>query len=234
MKDVNQEGGILVNQPSPTGRPAASTCTERLALDRVAETRRTSLALRAGLNLADWKRVGLQLSRISDSSTWWLGDWLRYGREHYPRRYRQAVEETALDYQTLRNYAWVAGKVAPSERRPGLSFQHHAEVAPLPRSQQGTWLERAELNGWSRNRLRTEIRAAGRRDLPVAQVVQLRVDDAHLARWRQAADVEGRELLDWMTDILDQEADTARLLGGETPGTGGLVPRQLARLPAAG
>ena len=42
-----------------------------------------------------------------------------------------------LDYQTLRNYAWVARRFAMSRRRDTLSFGHHAEVPALPEPEQG-------------------------------------------------------------------------------------------------
>jgi hypothetical protein len=182
---------------------------DRLALDPSAVTRRTSLTLRTGLTVDEWLRVGLQISRVSDSSTWWLGDWLVYGRARYPDRYRQAVESTSLDYQTLRNYAWVAGKVGIERRRSALSFQHHAQVAPLPEPAQDEWLEKAERQGWSRNRLRAEIKAAAEGPGPESKVVQLRLDGEKLTRWRQAAEREGRDLLSWMTQGLDEAAGLA-------------------------
>jgi hypothetical protein len=178
------------------------------ALGGAAMTRRTSLALRAGLTVDEWLRVGLQIGRIADSSIWWLGDWLVYGRERYPDRYKQVIEKTALDYQTLRNYAWVAGRISSERRRVNLSFQHHVEVAPLADPVQDEWLARAEQNGWSRNRLRAEIRAALKGAEAEALVVQLRLDNEHLTRWRSAAVCEGRDLLTWMLRSLDDAAGT--------------------------
>ncbi|MFC7100812.1 LmbU family transcriptional regulator [Nonomuraea rubra] len=103
-----------------------------LTIDGVVQTRRTSLTLPKKMSIEAWKKVGQQIWRISDSSTWWLGDWLVYGQRRFPDRYQRAIEETSLDYQTLRNYAWVARKFSPGRRRASLSLQHHAEVAALP------------------------------------------------------------------------------------------------------
>jgi hypothetical protein len=196
MMDNTVRVAAAANYPNP----------DRLALDPSAVTRRTSLTLRTGLTVDEWLRVGLQISRVSESSTWWLGDWLVYGRQRYPDRYRQAVESTSLDYQTLRNYAWVAGKVDLERRRSALSFQHHAQVAPLPEPAQDEWLEKAERHGWSRNRLRAEIKAAAEGPRPESKVVQLRLDGEKLTRWRQAAERDGRDLLSWMTQGLDEAA----------------------------
>lgn len=174
-------------------------------------TGRTSLLLDEGLGFEDWSRVGTQLSCTRDSSTWWLGDWLVYGQARYPERYRRVIDSTAFDYQTLRNYAWVANRVSPSRRRAGLSFQHHAEVAPLSGPEQEHWLALAEEDGWSRNRLRAELRnARSRAGSPspseVQEGVRLRLGNEHLTRWEQAASQAGQELLQWVTEHLDEAA----------------------------
>src|SRR6266536_1438757 len=60
-----------------------------------------------------------------------MGAWLAHGQAAYRSRYRTAIEQTGLDYQTLRNYAWVAGRFELSRRRDTLSFGRHAEAAAL-------------------------------------------------------------------------------------------------------
>lgn len=175
------------------------------ALHANAVTRRTSLLLREGLTIEEWSRIGVQLDRTMDSSTWWLGDWLAYGRSRFPERYRQVIEVTSFDYQTLRNYAWVANRVPPLRRRPALSFQHHAEVAALDGAQQDEWLALAERNRWSRNRLRTEIRAALRTEKTADdEVLRLRIGNGRIDLWRAAAEEAGQELAQWMTQHLDE------------------------------
>src|ERR1700722_7401923 len=101
------------------------------SLDRTAATRRVSLALPPELPIEEWVHVGRQIAVIADSSAWWLGDWLLYGECSYPDRYRRAIEETSLNPQTLRNYAWVERKVPPSRLLDKLSVQHHMEGGPL-------------------------------------------------------------------------------------------------------
>lgn len=94
------------------------------------------------------------------SSAWCLGDWLAYGQAAFSGRYRDALGQTSLDYQTLRNYAWVARRFPVSRRRDTLSFGHHAETAALPGPEQDFWLRKAAGQRWSRNQLRQEIRAS--------------------------------------------------------------------------
>jgi hypothetical protein len=180
-------------------------------LTGLALTRQTSLSLKASLPLDDWLRVGLHIVRISDSSTWWLADWLIYGRELYPDRYVKAIKDTALDYQTLRNYAWVAGRVSVHRRRANLSFQHHAEVAALPEADQDKWLQEAEEHGWSRNRLRTEMRLASRSARSeTKQLVNFRIDDEHVRLWQEAASLEKQDLREWMVEALNKAASLSR------------------------
>jgi hypothetical protein len=121
---------------------------------------RTGMQLPRNLPFEKWLVIGRQLSVVGTSSSWCLGDWLIYGEDAYDGRYRDAIEQTSLDYQTLRNYAWVARRFPLSRRRDSLSFGHHAEVAVLSAPEQDFWLRKAEDLGWSRNRLRREVRAS--------------------------------------------------------------------------
>jgi hypothetical protein len=109
-----------------------------------------------------WLAIGVKLSTLSSSFAWCLGDWLVYGEVSYSGRYRDALERTSFEYQTLRNCAWVARKFPLSRRRDNLSFGHHAEVAALTEPEQAYWLRKAEELSWSRNRLRGEVRSSRR------------------------------------------------------------------------
>ena len=173
----------------------------------------TALQLRSGIAFDDWLDVGRQLSLIATASGWWLGDWLVYGQRTYRERYRTALETTALDYQTLRNYAWVARRFDRARRRLGLSFQHHAEVAAMAEPDQDIWLQRAERLGWSRNELRRQLSAARRRAIVVADeatiVVRMQVPARRERRWREAASAADQELDDWLASVADDAARAA-------------------------
>jgi hypothetical protein len=107
-----------------------------------------------------WVGIGSHLSNVMSASAWCLGDWLVYGEAAFNGRYREAIELTSLDYQTLRNHAWVARCFPMSRRRDRLSFTHHAEVAALAEPEQDFWLRKAEEHGWSAKRLRREVRTS--------------------------------------------------------------------------
>ena len=118
------------------------------------------LSLPQRISFEKWLGIGIRLSSILSSSAWCLGDWLVYGESAFEGRYREAVERTALDYQTLRNYAWVVRKFPLSRRRDKLAFGHHAEVAALSEPEQDYWLGKAEELRWTVKELRCQVRAS--------------------------------------------------------------------------
>ncbi|SDH07190.1 hypothetical protein SAMN05421505_11126 [Sinosporangium album] len=186
----------------------------RPGLDRAVVPRRTGLQFPRQIPLTSWERIGRQLSLIADSSAWWLGDWLVYGQDHYTDRYRTAIERTALDYQTLRNYAWVARRFSLPRRRDKLSFAHHAEVAALSEADQDLWLERADRHRWSRNRLRRELRqaqteakAVRRQPAAAPADLNLRPSREQLERWELAARIQDCDLTHWMVQGLETLAE---------------------------
>jgi hypothetical protein len=179
-----------------------------------------------------WADVGRQLSAVATSSAWCLGDWLIHGRRAYEGRYREAVKRTGLDYQTLRNYAWVARRFELSRRRDTLSFGHHAEVAALPEAEQDFWLRKADYLGWSTGQLRREVRSSlrGRSDAtrgteparcgraadvsqastptshPESQVIQVPLTFEQSRLCEQAAHRHGLPVPAWAAQILDHAA----------------------------
>ncbi|QXJ26676.1 LmbU family transcriptional regulator [Actinomadura graeca] len=182
--------------------------------DAGVRARRAELHIPVGLTLESWRHIGRNLRMITDSSGWWLGDWLVYGENRFPDRYRFVIEETALDYQTLRNYAWVARKFPACRRRDSLSLQHHAEIAALSESEQDRWLERAERGKWSTRRLRKEIRQVREEAKGTARPwegrsparVVMNLDAGRKDRWDQAAEAAQMPLLDWIAMVLDEAA----------------------------
>ena len=153
---------MRVDGATPLPVPARSRCLE----------------LRPGMSFDHWAVVGQRIARIRSGSAWALGDWLLFGESNFAGRYRSALDATNLDYQTLRNYAWVARNFDVTRRHDGLSFQHHAEVASLSTAEQDLWLHRAETKGWSRNELRRRLRVqhAAQRRLSARPPTVLRVE----------------------------------------------------------
>ncbi|WP_328973728.1 LmbU family transcriptional regulator [Streptomyces sp. NBC_00239] len=126
-----------------------------------AKVQKSGMILPQNLSERSWEQIGTNLRELANSSVWWLADWMNYGEATYGwRRYKEAIERTGLDYQTLRNYSWVARRFEHHRRRDSLSFAHHAEVARLAPPEQEYWLRKAEQQKWSRNELRRSVRAS--------------------------------------------------------------------------
>ncbi|HBF79206.1 MAG TPA: antibiotic biosynthesis protein [Streptomyces sp.] len=170
---------------------------------------RTRLRLPEDLALEAWCRIGDQIFAVSDSSAWWIGDWLVFGQRKYRDRYQRAMKETLLDYQTLRNYAWVARKFVPQRRREDLTFQHHMEVASLPEDQQDHWLDFAVRLKWSKSELRRQIKASTAPDDPPGRAevsLNLRLEETRVKRWELAARRNSTSLTEWISAVLDSAA----------------------------
>lgn len=199
-------------------RPEADGRSERggrpdgggLGLNKLATTSRVGLRLPSDLKLADWRHIGKQILLIADSSAWWIGDWLVFGEKNYPERYKHAMRETSLDYQTLKNYAWVARRFPLPSRRAALSFQHHIEVAAMPEHERDVWLDRAQQFGWSRNELRRQLRLAKAQsedgDDYQDVEVKLSLTSSRLGEWESAAGATGRSLIEWILLVGDDAA----------------------------
>ncbi|WP_250031727.1 LmbU family transcriptional regulator [Paractinoplanes maris] len=170
------------------------------------------LQMDPGLTMERWMNAGRRIAEVASSSSWCLGDWINYGETRYADRYRECINAVGLDYQTIRNYAWVARKIEIHRRRANLSFQHHAEVASMPHERQDYWLGRAEAEGWSRTRLRQSIREARNGEQEASQKVvlpRLAADHIRLERWRQAAEHSSVTLQEWIVGSLDRQAEMA-------------------------
>lgn len=121
---------------------------------------KTGLSVIGDPSFEEWQNCGEFLKRAEKSVQFWIGDWLNYGEKKYGETYTQALEITDYEEGTLQNAKWVSSKVESSRRRELLSFSIHQEVAPLPPDEQEYWLEKAEVEGLSKNDLRHEIKHA--------------------------------------------------------------------------
>jgi hypothetical protein len=225
------ERGPVENRTGSSPRAVAAAsrkATESLGEDLVhpardgrARTPYTPAGLRlpASLSFARWQALGRRIGSIANASSWWLGDWAVYGEGSYGVKYKQAIAVTGLDYQTLRNYAWVAGRFDLSRRRDNLSFAHHAEVAALPEQAQDEWLDLAARNRWTRNELRAHLKDAKRaRTQTLVQqtrVKQLRlnVEAGRVERWKVAAEAQSLDLTDWLVAAADAACSASSLAG---------------------
>ena len=105
-----------------------------------------------------WQQLGDYLAWAEQSTPWLIAEWLAYGEANYGERAAQAASDaTGFKLDTIKQYEWVAGKVAPEQRDPDLSFAHHRIVAALRAPSQRRMLALAKENGWSTKKLQMEV-----------------------------------------------------------------------------
>ena len=171
-----------------------------------------ALLLPKELTFAKWNEIGELIVKVANASAWWIGDWVARGQWDFGSQYKEAIEKTGLDYGTLRNYAWVAGKFDLSRRRDKLSFAHHAVVAALSQRDQDQWLDTAERDGLSAKALAAAIAAARANaagDPPALERLTLAFEPDRVARWHDAAEISGMRFDDWTAAALDAAAEGA-------------------------
>ena len=129
--------------------------------------RANAYQLPEGLEFDAWQGIGERLQGVQGAVQWWIGDWLNYGKRAYHDnvvghdRYWLAIEAFGRDHATLWNYASIANRVPPDQRRDSLSFSHHEAVASLGADERGYWLTKAEAERLSVDALRRAIRDQG-------------------------------------------------------------------------
>jgi hypothetical protein len=171
---------------------------------------RVGLIIPREANFTEWERAGLQLNGLTSAFSWCLGDWLVFGKKHYEDRYLMAIRTAGLQYQTLRNYAWVARRFNIDRRRSKLAFQHHAEVASLPPDDQDRWLNLAEHYSWTSKKLRLQLRQERQQDATEDKKAEIprrfSLPDHRVLLWQRAADEAGEDFEHWIINNLDQAA----------------------------
>ncbi|MEU1041044.1 LmbU family transcriptional regulator [Streptomyces sp. NPDC005551] len=220
---TRQAGQTAGSHNGPAAAPAQPPARTAGAAPRRGQvlTTRVGLQMPARMAYDEWERAGRQLADVLDSSSWWLGDWMVYGKDHYTDRYQRGIRAAGLSYQTLRNYAWVSRRFDLTRRRAALSFQHHAELASMPVEEQDLWLERAEQRQWTTKQLRGAIRAARQSEQQPSVAAEpsrrLDVPGSRFQCWHRAAQQLGVDFEQWVMAVLDSAAASAL----QEPGTAG-------------
>lgn len=162
-----------------------------------------------------WVRLGEQLTRMHEASSWAIADWLFYGEWEYGRRYEEAIELTGLSYQALNDLKYVAGRFDISRRREKLSISHHREVAALPPPDADRLLAQASDEGWSRNRLRDEVAERSRTRSATARTgtvtpPESEPDDAEIVD-QAHGDLREKVVANWLKSTFGGDRDWQQL-----------------------
>jgi hypothetical protein len=88
----------------------------------------TELRISEGLDEKSWQQLGRALAHICQSTYWWIGDFILYGKRHYGTRVTYTLAQQATSYSKNALYLCVrvAKKFPPERRAAALTFYHHA------------------------------------------------------------------------------------------------------------
>jgi hypothetical protein len=114
--------------------------------------------------------IGWTLHRAQQSIFWWSADWAVMCKAR-GASYDSLAEILHMSRKTLQNWAYVARRFPPRERRP-VSFSHHSAVCGLLPEDAARWLDTAAKEGLSVRSLASKIRVS-------------RLDSHPIAEWRR-------------------------------------------------
>lgn len=108
----------------------------------------------------DWYACGEWLKRAEKAVGFWIGDWLNYGERKWGEMYSQAMEDTGLEYDTLRKFRNITKNLDFGIRMPNLSFKVNSAVArdDLTRDEKRMFLESAAEKDLTYDELKKEIK----------------------------------------------------------------------------
>lgn len=107
-----------------------------------------------------WCNIVSTLQTMQRSVSWWAGDALLYGEQHYGEDAYQAVQDaTGRGDDSLRQAAWVASKYPPATRVATLSWSHHRVAAELEPETRSALLREAAAANLSTRELIARVKA---------------------------------------------------------------------------
>lgn len=111
----------------------------------------------------EYESIGVMLGHVAryidekrDQAAWLIGDWLNMGEKIYGDDFYQVAEVLQLAPQTLTNRRSICSRIPRSQRKQGVTFSTHAEVAYVTPEEREVWLTKAKQGDWSARRLREE------------------------------------------------------------------------------
>ena len=119
----------------------------------------TSLVMPDGADFTTVEKMLSGMKVLGDATKFWRGDLLVYAYRNFGEMYSQLVDASDMAYSSLKDEMWVSTNVSPTVRKEELSWQHHREVASLPKDEQERFLSIAVEKRLSSVQLRTLIRA---------------------------------------------------------------------------
>ena len=116
----------------------------------------TCLAMPEQTAFEDWLAIGRNLVGQKRHIDWLIGDWITFGRQHFPTQIELALEEISTSARDVRRIEKTAAAFPPSTRCTALSFDHHAHVADIPLQEAMPLLKQAERQNIDARRFRID------------------------------------------------------------------------------
>jgi hypothetical protein len=116
-----------------------------------------ALALPSDMPYPHWIGLGRSLAARKRNTDWLIGDWIAFGREHYPEQVQTALFELADDPRRVKRIEATVAAFPPHMRADKLSFDHHAHVARMPQQEALFLLKRAGDEKLTARQLRIEV-----------------------------------------------------------------------------
>lgn len=173
---------------------------------------RLGLVMRSGATEGDWRAAGAAIALVGEAYQWLVGDWLTIGEHRWGRSYQEAAAALGLEYNTVKDWAWVAANVDLSIRTDKLPWSAHRLIASIESDDdKRAWLAAAADNGWSVARLRAELQMATTGELPARPsateryaMLAIRLQDGLQKFVQQASADERGQLAAYLRVLADQ------------------------------
>jgi hypothetical protein len=107
------------------------------------EPEAVALALPNAMSYDQWLELGRDIAHKRRSIDWMVGDWITFGREHFPEQIQEALPGFLDDDRAIRRIEKTVKAFPPHMRDASLSFDHHAHVADMPTQEALPLLKRA-------------------------------------------------------------------------------------------
>lgn len=101
-----------------------------------------TLALPETATKDEWMNAGREIMLAHRNAGWLIGDWVKYGKAHFPEQLEMALSEVGLHRQVAQTAERIAQSFPPTERDASLSFDHYRVIAELPHGEARKMLQR--------------------------------------------------------------------------------------------
>lgn len=180
VKSSNVVPFVSGSKKAPSFPPWCKRTTTGLTIDK------------SHLSFDEWQKAFEAADANGKGHQWWIGDALNEGEKRFPDKWSQVLDPTEEERRadegqakTYREYQQVACRFVPARRRANLRFgHHHAVTYAMSDEEQDYWLDRADAEHLSVDKLRRKIRKARTGDAEGEPALDIQVlQDPAIRQW---------------------------------------------------